>query len=508
MIRCYRKLSLRVFFSLQSGLNFWRATVRKLSFVVCLLCLAAQSSYAQKLSPEVREFVTVEAPTVALTHVRVIDGTGAPARDDQTVVLFGGKIASVTDAASANIPKDARVLDLSGKTVIPGLVGMHDHMFYPVGGRMYGEMGYSFPRLYLAAGVTTIRTTGSLEPYTDLNLKQQIDAGEMAGPHIHVTGPYLEGAGTWALQMHSLAGPDDATKTVNYWLDEGVDNFKAYMFITPGELSAAVIAAHKRGAKVTGHLCTIGFREAAALGIDDLEHGLLVDTEFFLWKKPDTCPDDPKGTEFLSKLDVQSGPVHDMILDLVRRHVAVTSTLPVFEMFVPGRPSIQQRVLDALSPEAQAEFLANKVRSADPASLRKRYGSEVSPWTAAFQKEMEFERAFAKAGGLLLAGLDPTGMGGVIAGFGDQREIELLVEAGFTPLEAIHIATANGAQYLGESDRIGTIAPGKQADLVVIKGDPSKNISDIENVETVFKDGIGYDSAKLIESVRGHVGSN
>ncbi len=482
--------------------------MRRLSFVVCLFYVAAQCSFAQKLSPEVREFVTVDAPTVALTHVRVVDGTGAPAREDQTVVLSGGKITSVGDAASADIPKDARVLDLTGKTVIPGLVGMHDHMFYPVGGRMYGEMGYSFPRLYLSAGVTTIRTTGSVEPYTDLHLKQQIDGGEMPGPHIHVTGPYLEGAGTWALQMHPLAGPDDATKTVNYWLDEGVDNFKAYMFITPGELSAAVIAAHKRGAKVTGHLCTIGFREAAAIGIDDLEHGLLVDTEFFPWKKLDTCPDDPKATEFLSKLDMQSGPVHDMILDLVQRHVAMTSTLPVFEMFVPGHPSIQPRVLAALSAEAQAEFLANKVRSADPASLRKRYGSEVSPWTAAFQKEMEFERAFAKAGGLLLAGLDPTGMGGVIAGYGDQREVELLVEAGFTPLEAIRIATSNGAQYLGESGRIGTIAQGKQADLVVIKGDPSKNIDDIENVETVFKDGIGYDSAKLIESVRGHVGSN
>ena len=108
----------------------------------------------------------------------------------------------------------------------------------------------------------------------------------------------------------------------------------------------------------------------------------------------------------------------------------------------------------------------------------------------------------------LTMGLDPTGMGGVIAGFGDQREVELLVEAGFTPIEAIHIATANGAQYLGELDHIGTIAPGKQADLVVVKGDPAKNIGDIENVEIVFKDGIGYDSVKLIDSVRGHVGSN
>jgi imidazolonepropionase-like amidohydrolase len=454
----------------------------------------------------VRGFVKVDAPVVALTHVRVIDGTGTAARDDQTVVMSKGKIESASDAASANVPKDAQVVDLHGYSVIPGLVGMHDHMFYPMGDGIFGEMGFSFPRLYLASGVTTIRTTGALEAYTDLELKKLIDKGETPGPKIHVTGPYLEGPGSFAVQLHQLTGADDATKTVNFWLDQGVDNFKAYMFITPPELSAAVAAAHKRGAKVTGHLCSIGFREAAAIGIDDLEHGLLVDTEFFPWKKPGECPE-KLDYEFLSKLDVQSGPVHDTIVDLVQHHVAVTSTLPVFEMSVPGRPTIQRRILDALSPDARSALLNNKVRAGDANLIRQRYHGASSPWAAAFEKEMEFEHAFVQAGGLLLAGLDPTGMGGVIAGFGDQREVELLVEAGFTPVEAIHIATANGAQYLGELDRIGTIAAGKQADLVVIKGDPSKKIEDIENVETVFKDGVGYDSAKLIESVRGVVGS-
>jgi imidazolonepropionase-like amidohydrolase len=451
--------------------------------------------------------VKVDAPVVALTHVRVIDGTGAGARDDQTVVISKGKIESVSDAASANVPKEAQVLDLHGYSIIPGLVGMHDHMFYPMGNGIFGEMAYSFPRLYLAGGVTTIRTTGALEPYTDLELKKQIDKGETPGPKMHVTGPYLEGAGSWALQMHQLTGPDDATKTVNFWLDQGVDNFKAYMFITAAELSAAVAAAHKRGAKVTGHLCSIGFREAAAIGIDDLEHGLFVDTEFLPTKQPGECPNSPDGPDLMAKLDVNAGPLHDMILDLVRHHVAVTSTLPVFEMSLPGRPTIQQRILDALTVEARSAMLNNKVRASDTNLIQQRYHSEASPWPAAFKKELEFEYAFVQAGGLLLAGLDPTGMGGVIAGFGDQREVELLAEAGFTPLEAIHIATANGAQFLGEMDRIGTIAAGKQADLVVIKGDPSKKIEDIENVETVFKDGIGYDSAKLIEAVRGVVGS-
>jgi imidazolonepropionase-like amidohydrolase len=482
--------------------------MRKPGISVLLMLGCCVALAAQTLSPQVRGFVKVDSPVVALTHVRVIDGTGAAAREDQTVVISRGKIDSVSDAASANIPKDAQVLDLHGYCVIPGLVGMHDHMFYPMGNGIFGEMAFSFPRLYLAGGVTTIRTTGALEPYTDLELKKQIDKGETPGPKIHVTGPYLEGAGSWALQMHQLTGPDDATKTVNFWLDQGVDNFKAYMFITPAELAAAVTAAHKRGAKVTGHLCSIGFREAAALGIDDLEHGLFVDTEFIPTKKPGECPERSEDPVLMAKLDVNAGPLHEMILDLVQHHVAVTSTLPVFEMgSFAGRPTLEKRLLDALSPDARNALLWNRVRSSDSGRLRQQFGSDVSPWPAAFQKEMEFEHAFTQAGGLLLAGLDPTGMGGVIAGFGDQREVELLVEAGFTPVEAIHIATANGARFLGELDRIGTIAPGKAADLVVIKGDPSKKIEDIENVETVFKDGIGYDSAKLIESVRGVVGS-
>jgi imidazolonepropionase-like amidohydrolase len=480
--------------------------------VIGLLALAARWTSAQALSPQVKPFVKVDAPMVALTHVRVIDGTNAPAREDQTIILSKGKIETVGDAARQSVPKDAQVIDLHGYSVIPGLVGMHDHMFYPAGSAIFHEMAISFPRLYLAGGVTTIRTTGSVEPYMDLALKKQIDRGEVPGPHIHVTGPYLEGPGTWAPQMTELQTPEEAVATVNFWADRGVDNFKAYNFISRAVLNAAIDAAHQRGMKVTGHLCSIGFREAAALGIDDLEHGIAVDTEFFSGKKPDQCPVSSRAAmvavaDELAKMRVSDAPIQEMIHDLVSHHVAVTSTLTVFELFVPGKTPLQQRVLDAMSQEARAQFLERRVQSDLPMHDPKTGELRASPWGRSFEQEKEFERAFVQAGGLLLAGEDPTGMGGDLAGFGDQREVELLVEAGFTPLEAIHIATANGAQYLGELDRIGTIAAGKQADLVVIKGDLSKKIEDIENVETVFKDGIGYDSAKLIESVRGMVGS-
>ncbi len=205
------------------------------------------------------------------------------------------------------------------------------------------------------------------------------------------------------------------------------------------------------------------------------------------------CPQG--GSAAWAKQDVNGAPVQDLIHNLVTHHVAVTSTLPVFEAGVPGRPKLQRRTLDAMSAESAQSYL-----------IARAYSSLDSPMTSLLRKEMDFEVAFVKAGGLLLCGPDPTGNGGVLPGFGDQREIELLVEAGFTPVQAIQVATENGAIYLGQQDRIGTLAPGKQADLVLIKGDPSKNIDEIENVETVFKAGVGYDSKKLIDSVRGQVG--
>jgi len=476
-----------------------------------LLCgslfIAAIAAAQTQKSNDVAPFVTVDAPVYVLNHVRVIDGTGAAAKEDQAVVIANGKIQSIGPAGSAQIPPGAQLLDRAGYTVIPGLVGMHDHLYYTdsisvqVAGGRVGEPGlfvaeipYTAPRLYLAAGVTTMRTTGSLEPYTDLKVKSRIDANLMPGPSIDATAPYLEGGPTRFAQMHELTGPDDAKRMVDYWAAVGMTSFKAYMNLTREELGAAIKHAHALKLKLTGHLCSVTWPEAVALGIDDLEHGpVFADTEFVPNKKPDVCP--PGGGGSWAKQDVNGAAVQELIHNLVSHHVAVTSTLPVFEASVPGRPKLQARTLEAMSAESAQSYLT--ARAGVPMD---------SPMTALMRKEMDFEVAFVKAGGLLLAGPDPTGNGGALPGFGDQREIELLVEAGFTPVQAIQIATENGASYLGQQDRIGTVAPGKQADLILIKGDPSKSIDEIENVETVFKAGIGYDSKKLIESVRGQVG--
>jgi len=341
--------------------------MRKVSILTfCFLALPAicLPQAAPKLAPEVRAFVKEDAPLIALTHVRVIDGTGAAPRADQTLVIRDGKIAALGDAASTKIPEGARVLDLSGRTIIPGLVGMHDHMYYPSPGGappLYPQHAASFPRLYLAGGVTSIRTTGSIEPYADLELKRDIDDGKMAGPKIHVTGPYLEGPGAFAMQMHQLKDAEDARRTVEFWIAQGVTSFKAYMNITPEELGTATKAAHAHGIKVTGHLCSIGFREAAALGIDDLEHGLVVDTEFLAGKKPGLCPNPAEADKALLPLEVTSGPIHEMIRDLVAHQVAITSTLPVFETFVPNRTS--RRSSARRHAARGAHFLPEKTRA-------------------------------------------------------------------------------------------------------------------------------------------------
>ncbi len=482
--------------------------IRALQLTAILLLLATLApAIADEASPELgpnaKKFVRYDAPVIAIAHVRVIDGTGAPARTDQTVIIDSGKIRAVGDAASTTIPSGATTVDGTNKTLIPGLVGMHNHMFYlqgpgvadgrPVAGH---AMYYSFPRLYLAGGVTTIRTTGSMEPYADLNLKREIDAGRVPGPDIDVSGPYVSGPGS-RLYMSIPQTPREVTEMVNYFADIGITSFKAYAFVTRASLDALIVAAHKRGIKVAGHLCSVTWHEAIGMNIDSLEHGIEVATDFVPTKKPDECPSGKDQADTMAKLDIESAPVQNLIQELVSHHVAVTSTLEVIETGAPERYVPEQRMLDLLDAQARIDFL----------SVRDRILAYKDPTEAnLLKKEMQFERDFVKAGGLLMAGSDPTGYGGSVAGLGDQRNLELLVEAGFTPEEAIKIASANGAQFLGRLDRIGTIAAGKNADLVLIDGNPAANINDVENVEVVFRNGIGYDSQKIFAAMRGQVG--
>ena len=478
--------------------------MRLLPILFSTLALAfASAAFAQDVDDipptplphsEDAKFVAYSQPVIAFTHAEIVDGTGARPKYDQTLVIENGRIKAI--GPHVTIPAGATLIDAHGKTLLPGFVMVHEHLFYPTGQRNYSSMLYSFPRLYLAGGTTTARTGGSMSPYGDLNLKLAIDHGDAIGPDLDVTGPYLNGPGLPILKMHVLLGPDDATKTVNYWADEGATSFKTYTNITRDEMKAAIDAAHARGLKVTGHICSVTYREAAEFGIDNLEHGFAVMTDFNKDKKPDLCP--MGSQQALADLDINSAGVKSLIDLLVKKHVALTSTLTVFETFTPGRPKTPDRALDMLIPQLRKAY---EDRWAQTGTL-----DPYKPYTVIFPKLMKLEKMFADAGGTLLAGTDPTGYGGVIPGFSGKREVELLVEAGFSFPQALKIATLNGAHYLGRDGDVGSLEPGKRGDIAVVEGDPSRNPSALDAMPLVFKKGVGYRSDAIFDALKGTVG--
>ncbi|MFI5178487.1 MAG: amidohydrolase family protein, partial [Vicinamibacterales bacterium] len=421
----------------------WRAGLKACATVVApvVVCaLAAQpfrAAFAQQNAGAPQNFVAVTAPVIALTHARVIDGTGAPARENQTLVIRDGNIAALGDDARVTPPAGATIVDLAGKSVMPGLVMMHEHLYYTTGPGVYGQLGVSFSRLYLAGGVTTMRTAGNVNGIMDVNLSRRIASGELVGPAIDPTAPYLNGPNTF-LQMHAVRNEAEARRHVEYWADQGSTSVKAYMQISREALKAGIATAHAHRMKVTGHLCSVTYAEAADMGIDNLEHGFFASTDFVPDKQLDVCPGQAKGQQALAAVDENGAAFKALVKKLVDNHVALTSTLTVFETFTPGRPVPPG--LDVLTPQLKDAFL----RAYDRAQQ-----NPQSVYATLFKKGMALERAFARAGGVLTAGTDPTGSGGVVPGFSDQRQIELLVDAGFTPLEAISIGTLNGAKYLG-----------------------------------------------------------
>ena len=466
----------------------------QVQIAVLLIATAPLAAQERPLPAGVAPFVSVDAPVVALTHVRLVDGTGSPALDDHTVIVRGARIDAVGPAASTPIPEGAEVLDLTNHTLLPGLVGLHEHTYFG-GVRQMTQMSTSGPLLYLAFGVTTAMTGGSQFPYEELNLKRAVDAGALPGPRFHITGPYLNGGPWRASRARIVTTPEEVRRVIAYWGAEGATWFKFQNYVTREMLAAGIDEAHARGLRVTGHLCSVTFTEAAALGLDALQHGFITNSDYVPNKQPDVCP--PENMSIQADVDVHDAAVQQSIREIVAGGSAVVSTLGVYETVVPGRARLDPRGLELLDPEVRREVEENHAALSESAFT-------VPP--RLFQKMMEWERAFVAAGGLLGAGSDPWGTG-LLPGLGNLRNYEMLLEAGFDPERAVRIVTLNGARILGEDERLGSIAPGKLADLVVIRGNPIRTPSDIYNVVTVFKGGVGYDSERLREAGRGKVGS-
>ena len=455
-------------------------------------------AHSQQFSKAVRNFIEVEAPVIAITNVTLIDGTGSPALTGQDILITGDKITAIGASGAVSIPKNARIIDGINKTVIAGLVMLHEHLFYgkPLDGSYKATpMPFTFPQMYVAGGVTTMRTAGSFEANTDLNVKNLVKQGQMLGPKMDITTAYIEREGSIP-QARSLSKDESPEKTINFWLDKGATSVKVYNHITKGDLKKVIKTAHNRNTKVTGHLCSITYREAAELGIDNLEHGFMVASDFIKNKKENHC-DNGLITQSLSTLDENSPELKSLMEFLIEKNVTLTYTPNVFE------PCAGREVIPGGGEVALAPYLLEQATNICKTLVD--YGVD-SNMGAGFEKEKKRIKKFYEMGGKLVVGTDPTGTGRVIAGYANQRTIELLVETGFTIEEAIQIASLNGAKYLEQDKEIGSVEVGKIADLVLIDGDLSKDVSNIRNMEIVFKNGIGYNSKKIFESVKGKVG--
>ncbi len=468
-------------------------------FIGIITFLLHNIIFAQEFTDSVRSFITVDSTLVAITNITLIDGTGEDFKQNQSLLIREGIITEVGDANTIQLPDNTLIIDGTGKTVIPGFIMLHEHLFYPKPFENWfsvGQMPFTFPRLYLAGGVTTMRTAGSIQPETDLNIKKWINEGKMTGPKMDVTGPFIEREGYEIPELGFIKGTEDVEKMVNYWADRGVTSFKVYNNITKEDLRICVEEAHKRGLKVTGHLCSITHREASDIGIDNLEHGFMVASDFIKNKEENRC--DPFQARNALDLAPEDGQEIESLIDhLIKNNTAITTTPVVFEPYT-GHEIVPGGGLEALAPQFQ-----DRVKATYNRSLNRDQKS-----TARFTKNLKWLKRFNDKGGLLVAGTDPTGAGRTVAGYANQRTVEILVESGFTIEEAIHICTQNGAIYLDKQEETGTIKKGKKADLVLIQGNLMENIKNIRNMEIVFKDGIGYDSKKLFKSVIGKVGLN
>ena len=465
--------------------------------LVAITLLISSTILAQP-SDNVKRFISFQQESFAITNVTLIDGKGTGPQQAMTVLVKNGKIVDVASSNKIAIPTGANIIDAKGKTLLPGFVMLHEHIFYT---KIFENefnvvnMTNTFPRMYLAGGVTTMRTAGSVSPHTDLNINQMIKEGKMVGPKMDVTGPFIERASDFRIpQLPILPKDQQAGATVHYWVLQGITSFKVYMHITKNDLTQVVQRAHLHDMKVTGHLCSITYKEASEIGIDNLEHGFMASSDFVEGKQSDLC-DAFKQRSSLLALNKDDERMTTLMKTLIQKGVTITTTPAVFapstdyEMVLGGGEA-------ALHPDIQKELKARYDRNVGKDSSQRKL----------FEKELYWIKKFYDMGGKLVVGTDPTGAGRTIAGYSNLWSLEILVKAGFSLQQAVMLCTLKGAEYLKRDQDVGSIEKGKAADFILVDGDLTTDVTNIRKIQWVFKDGVGYDSKTIFESVQGKVG--
>lgn len=440
-----------------------------------------------KLSDSLKPYIKYHEELLAFTNATIVDGTGKSIKQNQTLIIENGVFKKVGNDTDIKVPQNAKTINLKGKTIIPGIIGMHNHLHIP----RFPDVGDVAAKLYLAAGVTTIQTCGAASPYKELELSKNIESGNQIGPDIIPSAPFITGQGGNP-NMIIPRSQGHLKDTMQHWLDQRVKWFKVYRNTNPDDLKTIIEVAHKNGAKVRGHLCSITFEEASKLGIDAIEHGLNSTSDFRTKKDYGQCNG---GREYMDELIIDSPEVKRLQQLMIDKNVFLTSTLSIYEASVPNRAYADDRTIKAMSPFLRNQYNETRI-------IFEREVKDVLRENR-LKRIMQFEHQYYKMGGLLCAGVDAGRH--ILPGFGDQRNYELLIEAGFKTEEAIQVMTGNGAKALGLQN-IGTIQVGKSADFIILNGNLDEDATVIKNVETVFKSGIGYDPESIYKTIEKQFG--
>jgi hypothetical protein len=414
-----------------------------------------------------------------IQNARVFDSETAQLGGPRDVLIEDGRIISVVPPGTETRTADRKV-DAAGRVMLPGLFDMHVHVGFWDGG------------LHIATGITSVRDMGN-DNETLLKLMDQEKAGTLLMPRVIPAG-FIEGESPNASRSgFVIKNLDEAKHAVDWYHEHGWPQIKIYNSFPKDILPAVTEYAHARGMRVSGHIpAFLRAQDAVLAGYDEIQHINQVLLNFLVDDKTDTrtlqrfyLP-----AEKVADLDFDSKPVQDFIALLAQRKIVIDATLATFNFIRQKDGVLSQEfaaVADNVPPDVRRGFYAGQVKIPDDKTWQR--------YEKSYAKMIEFTGRMYKAGIPLVAGTDD------IAGFTLQRELELYVEAGLTPSQVLQVATWNGARYARVLDDRGAITPGRRADLILVDGDPTQNISDIRKVALVVKGDVAYYPAEVHEAL-------
>ncbi len=460
----------------------WMMVIREGWESVAEPLLAEQSRRADAMQVNwARTLARQPKGDLVFTHCRMFDAPAARTIPNTTIVVSANRIARVGPDGSVSIPENAEVIDATGKTILPGLWDMHVHLSFETDGL-----------LHLAAGVTSVRDMANdIDKLQDA--RRKFDNGTSLGPRVVMAG-FLDGPGPYAGPTKVLVdNPQEAEKAIDRYKTLGYEQIKVYSSIKPELVPAIIARAHGHGLRVSGHVpAFMTAQDVVKLGFDELQHANFLFLNFLA----DTVKDTRTPVRFTAvaehaaELDLDSAKVRQFITLLKEHDTVIDPTLSVFEAFFTDRPGTVAQALapvaDRLPPSVRRRYLGGGLPV--PEGKEERYRNS-------FEAMLRMVAALHRAGVRIVAGTDAT------PGFSLHRELELYVRAGISAPEVLRIATLGAAAVMKHDDQLGSITPGKLADLIVVDGDPTERISEIRRVELVVKNGTVLKPGQLYQAL-------